>query len=307
MIFPSPKLYRSRLMQMQSRAQENNSVSIIWLGTAGVLVSDGITGILIDPYVSRFGFFKIAMGLHLQPNKVLVKNWTAHLGEDLVGAVVVSHSHFDHCLDAPYFAMATGAFLAGSESTLNAGRGASLAEERLKAVRPGYTIALGAFTLTFIESIHGPALFGRVPYKGTIDKPLIPPRAARDYKLGQTYTILISHPFGTILHHGSAGFIPGMYDGITADVVLLGIVGRGDTGTYLTNIPVKLGAKLVIPIHFDNFFVPLEKGLRILPSAHFREFCAVADKHSDSFELKTLPLGETVTILPVVSKAISVR
>lgn len=298
MICPSFKLYRSRLMH--NRAEEKNSVNITWLGTAGALVSDGVTGILIDPYVSRFGFFKIAMGLHLQPNKALVKSWTAHLGKGLVGAVVVSHSHFDHCLDAPYFAMETGALLAGSESTLNAGRGASLAEERLKAVKPGQTITLGAFTLTFIESIHGPAFLGRVPYKGTIDKPLIPPRAARDYKLGQTYAILISHPSGRILHHGSAGFIPGMYGGITADVVLLGIVGRGDTERYLTNIPVKLGARLVIPIHFDNFFVPLEKGLRILPSAHFREFCAVADKYSDSFELKTLPLGEKMAILPIV-------
>jgi L-ascorbate metabolism protein UlaG (beta-lactamase superfamily) len=204
-------------------------VSITWLGTAGVLVSDGATGILIDPYVSRFGFFKIAMGLHLQPNKALVKSWTARLGKGRVGAVAVSHSHFDHCLDAPYFAMETGALLVGSESTLNAGRGVSLAEDRLKAVKLDQSITVGAFTLTFIESIHGPAFFGRVPYKGTIDKPLVPPRAAKDYKLGQTYAILISHPFGTILHHGSAGFIPGMYDGITADVVLLGIVGPGRT------------------------------------------------------------------------------
>jgi len=62
---PSLELYRSRLLQ--SRAQEDNSVNISWLGTAGVLVSNGKTGILIDPYVSRFGFFKIVMGLHLQP------------------------------------------------------------------------------------------------------------------------------------------------------------------------------------------------------------------------------------------------
>jgi L-ascorbate metabolism protein UlaG (beta-lactamase superfamily) len=274
-----------------------------------VLVSDGKTGILIDPYVSRFGFFKIAMGLHLQPNKDLVKSWTARLGKGGVGAVAVavSHSHFDHCLDAPYFAMETGAFLVGSESTLNAGRGASLEEERLKAVKPGQTITLGAFTLKFIESNHGPAFLGRVPYPGTIDKPLVPPRAAKDYKLGQTYAILISHPFGTILHHGSAGFIPGMYDGITADVVLLGIVGRGDTGKYLTNIPIKLGANLVIPIHFDNFFAPLEKGLRILPTAQFREFCAVADRHRDSFELKTLSLGEKAVILPVPKKEVFPR
>ncbi len=98
-----------------------------------------------------------------------------------------------------------------------------------------------------------------------------------------------------------------MYDGIAADVVLLGIVGRGDTETYLTNIPIKLRAKLVIPIHFDNFFVPLEKGLRILPTVHFREFCAVADSYSDSFELKTLPLGEKVAILPVLKKEVFPR
>ena len=48
---------------------------------AGVLVSDGKTGILIDPYVSRFGFLKIAIGLHLQPNKEAVKSWTARLGK----------------------------------------------------------------------------------------------------------------------------------------------------------------------------------------------------------------------------------
>jgi L-ascorbate metabolism protein UlaG (beta-lactamase superfamily) len=133
---PSLKLYRSRLLQ--SWAQEDNSVSISWLGTAGVLVSDGKIGILIDPYVSRFGFFKIAMGLHLQPNKDLVKSWTAR--------------HGNRCVSG------------GIRSTLNAGRGASLEEERLKAVKPGQTITLRAFTLKFIESSHVPAFLGRVPY-----------------------------------------------------------------------------------------------------------------------------------------------
>jgi L-ascorbate metabolism protein UlaG (beta-lactamase superfamily) len=278
--------------------QEDNAVSITWLGTAGVLVSDGLNGILIDPYVSRFGFLKVAMGLPLKPDKALVKRWMARLEKICVDVVAVSHSHFDHCLDAPYFAMEAGAFLVGSESTLNAGRGASLAEDHLKAVKPDQSITIGAFTLRFIESRHGPAFGGRVPYPGTIDKPLVPPRAARDYKLGQTYAVLVSHPAGTILHHGSAGFVPGMYEGITADVVLLGIAGRGDTETYLKNIPIKLEAKLVVPIHFDNFFVPLEKKLRILPTAHFREFCAVADRYRDSFELRTLSLGEKTAILP---------
>ena len=39
----------------------------------------------------------------------------------------------------------------------------------------------------------------------------------------------------------------------------------------------------------------------------FREFCAVADRHRDSFELKTLPLSEKVAILPVPKKKVFPR
>ncbi|MGB5217946.1 MAG: hypothetical protein WBN66_06570 [Smithella sp.] len=101
-------------------AQENKTVSITWLGTAGVLISDGATGILIDPYVSRFGLFKIALNIPLQPDKASIKKWTDRLGAKNIGGGG-SHSHFDHCLDAPYFAQETGALLIGSESTINVG------------------------------------------------------------------------------------------------------------------------------------------------------------------------------------------
>jgi L-ascorbate metabolism protein UlaG (beta-lactamase superfamily) len=269
------------------------------MGTAGVLISDTDTSILIDPYVSRFGLFKIALGLPLQPNKEAVKKWVARLGKNRIHAVAISHSHFDHCLDAPYFAMYSGALLMGSESTLNVGRGAALNEEHLKEVTPDQTIKVGTFTLKFIESAHGPAFLGRVPYPGTIDKPLFPPRPAKDYKLGKTFSILISHPSGTIMHHGSAGFKPGMYEGISADVVLLGIAGRSDTEKYLKNVPLKLRARIVIPIHFDNFFISLEKKIKNLPGVRLWEFLTVADRHSSSFELKILPIGKKVAILPL--------
>jgi L-ascorbate metabolism protein UlaG (beta-lactamase superfamily) len=280
-------------------AQKDKTVNIIWLGTAGVLISDGETGILIDPYVTRCGMFKIAMNRPLCPDREAVKKWIARLGKKQIKIVAVSHSHFDHCLDAPYFALETGALLMGSQSTLNVGRGAALTEKYLKIVNPEKIIKVGAFTLKFIESNHGPAFLGRVPYPGAIDQPLISPRPARDYKLGQTFAIWISHPSGTIVHHGSAGLIPGMYEGVTADVVLLGIVGRGDTQTYLNNIPLKLKAKLVIPIHFDNFFAPLTKKMKRLPTARFREFLVAADAHRESFELKILSIGEKTNLLPL--------
>lgn len=287
--------YRSRLLVPESSPR--SGVSITWLGTAGVLVSDGRTGILIDPYVSRFGLFTIGFGLPLAPEKHLIRRWVERMGTERIQAVAVSHSHFDHAVDAPFFARAAGAAFFGSESTLQIGRGAGLAEKSLKLVQPGRSISLGDFSLTFIESRHGPALFGRIPYPGSIEQPLIPPRPARDYKLGATYAILIQHPCGAILHHGSAGYRPGMYDGIKADVILLGIAGRGDTETYLDQVPRKVKASMVIPIHFDDFFKPLDKGITFLYSAHFTEFCQAAEK--SSLTLKTVPLGDPVRILPL--------
>jgi len=280
---------------------KTNVIHVTWLGTAGVLVSDGRTGILIDPYVSRCGFFKVALRRPLPPDVKAVRKWIDLFGEN-IRAVCVSHSHFDHCLDAPYFAQETGAWLIGSPSTLNVGRGAGLPEPSLKKINREESIEIGAFTLTFIESRHGAALFGSVPYAGTIERPLIPPCRAGDYKVGQIFSIFMSHPSGTIVHHGSAGFIPGMYEGKKADGVLLGVVGRGDTDAYLKNVPLALGTKLVIPIHFDNFFLPLKRTPKIMPGARLKEFFAAAGRYQKHFALSILPVGEKTAILPVPSK-----
>jgi L-ascorbate metabolism protein UlaG (beta-lactamase superfamily) len=271
---------------------------MVWLGTAGVVVSDGKTGILIDPYVSRCGFFKVALGRPLQADVKAIRKWVDLFGEN-IRAVCVSHSHFDHCLDAPHFVRETGAWLIGSPSTLNVGRGAGLSEPSLKKINCNKSIEIGAFSLEFIESSHGPVFGGKVPYRGTIEHPLIPPCPADDFKEGQTFSILLSHPSGTIVHHGSAGFMPEMYKGKKADVVLLGVVGRGDTDVYLKNVPLELEAKLVIPIHFDNFFLPLKKNLNIMPGARLKEFFAVAGRYHKHFTLRVLPVGEKTAILPV--------
>ncbi len=289
-------LYNSMLISEE--ASSGDALTVTWLGTAGVLISDGQTALLIDPYVSRFGITKVFFQRPLAPDKELIRKWAEKLGKKNIRAVIVSHSHFDHSLDAPYFAREAGAPLLGTESTLNVGRGAGLREDELMLVKPGQPITIGRFTVRFIESVHGP-VFGRIPYSGVIEKPLVPPAKAKDYMLGGVFGILISHPSGSILHHGSAGFIPGMYDGVRADVVFLGIAGSGGTGEYLKEVPVRVKAKIVIPLHFDNFFKPLEDGMSFLPaSIHFEEFCVAAGCYKSSFTLRTMPLGKPVQVLP---------
>lgn len=273
-------------------AQKKDPLYLTWMGTAGVLIEDDHDGILIDPYISRPGLLSVVLGLSLKPDRDAIEKWLTRPGTKNIRAVLVSHSHFDHCLDAPFFALKTNALFIGSKSALNAARGVPLDESGLKEADIGRDIKIGAFTLRFIESAHGPAFLGRVPYPGTIDRPLTGRHSARDYKLGQTYSILITHASGTILHHGSAGFINGMYDGITSDIVLLGIGGRGHTQTYLENVPLKLNAKIVIPIHFDNFFVSLDRKMKNLPGVNFQEFLTTAGKYGNRFQLKIISVGE---------------
>jgi L-ascorbate metabolism protein UlaG (beta-lactamase superfamily) len=291
------KLYER--LSIEKTAMTQNSIYVTWLGTAGVLISDGKTGILIDPYVSRFGMLRVGLGLPLNPDRELIKKWADKLGREKITAVIVSHSHFDHVADAPYFALEPDVPLIGTESTINVGRGAGMKERKLIAVKADQTIQIGDFNVKFLESGHGPALFGRVPYQGIIDKPLIPPAKAGDYRLGGVFSLLITHPYGTIIHHGSAGFKPGMYDDIRADVLLLGIAGRGDTQEYLENVVLKIMAPLVIPIHTDNFFKPIEDGMAFLPMLKFGEFYSKAEKYRKAFTLRTIPVGEDVVILQV--------
>ncbi|TFH38427.1 MAG: MBL fold metallo-hydrolase, partial [Chrysiogenales bacterium] len=214
------ELYSS--MEIPAGKGNRNEVTCTWIGTAGLCISDSVTGILVDPYVSRFSIGAVALRRPLIPDLALVREWSQRLGGVSIRAVIVSHSHFDHAADAPYFTRETGALLVGSESTLNIGRGAGLEEKRMRLAEPGRMMKFGYFSVEFIESLHGPFLFGRVPYSGDIREPLMPPGTATDYRVGTVFSLRVRHRAGTLLHHGSAGFINGMYDRITTDVILMG-------------------------------------------------------------------------------------
>lgn len=294
MISSDLSLYNSLLFKNSTRRRKR--LHITWLGTAGVRISDGDTSILIDPYVSRFRISRIIFNTPLEPDIPLVRKWTEVPDKSKTRAVLVSHTHFDHAADAPHFARFSGAPLVGSDSAVNIGRGARLPETMLIPVAGGQVRKFGKFKIQFLESRHGPVFFNRVPYPGNISGPPATPMKARRYRVGTVFSFILTHPYGTIIHHGSAGFIPGMYDGIGADLLLLGIAGRGDTGEYLDAVAAAVKPRLLVPIHLDNFFRSLERGVSLLPGIRFREFCRAAALKVPASRLATLPLCSQVDI-----------
>lgn len=240
------------------------ALSARWYGTTAVLLSDGEQAVMVDPFFSRPpGLLPMLRNALIEPDEVLIQQWLQRAGVTHLDAVLVSHSHFDHSMDAGIVARDTGAVLLGSESTANVGRGAGLDEARIQVIQPQQPISIGRYTIRFFESRHAGATGGQPT--GDITAPLIPPAHYLDYRLGGAYSILIEHPSGTVLHHGSAGYVEGALNGLQADTVFLGAALVGDADVYLDEVVEQVGARTVVLTHWDDFTRPLGQPLRPMP------------------------------------------
>jgi len=252
-------------------AKADSPLTVMWLGVATLLLDDGSSALMTDGFFSRPGLARLAG--KVAPSAVRVDGCLAQAKVSRLEAVIPVHTHFDHVLDSALVADRTGARLVGGESAANVGRGYGLPEDRLIVAVPGEAIRLGAYDVTLIESHHCPP--DRFP--GVIGTPLTPPAKVSAYRCGEAWSTLVHHRPSDrrLLIQGSAGFVAGALAGQAAqktDVVYLsvgqlGLQPRSYLLDYWTETVRTVGARRVIPIHWDDFFRPLSKPLRALPYA----------------------------------------
>lgn len=274
------------------------ALSATWFGVTAVVLSDGDSAIFIDPFFTRpEGLLSLALNRQIAPDEALIRRWLQQAGIERLDAVLVSHSHFDHGMDAGVVAKLTGATLVGSESTANIGRGNGLAEVQTRVIQPGVTTQFGSFGVTFIESRHAGATGGTPT--GEITQPLVPPAHYLDYKLGGAFSLLIEHRDGAVLHHGSAGFVPGALAGRRADIVFLGVAVIDDLDVYLREIVDSVGAQRLIPTHWDDFTRSLDEPLSPMPVAvRLDRFFTDVARLRPQLKVETLELAKPVALFP---------
>ena len=264
-----PDIARYAGMFSVPAAAADAPLSVTWLGVATLLLDDGTSALMTDGFFSRPSLARVGVG-KVTPSTARVEGCLTRAGVRHLEAVIPVHTHFDHALDSALVAECTGAALVGGHSTANIGRGHGLSEDRIVVATSGSPIVLGSYDVTLIESQHCPP--DRFP--GTITEPVTPPVRASAYRCGEAWSVLVHHrPTGRrLLIQGSAGYLPGGLDGHRADVAYLGV---GQLGVqpeqylreYWEQTVRAVGARVVIGIHWDDFFRPLSKPLRALPYA----------------------------------------
>jgi L-ascorbate metabolism protein UlaG (beta-lactamase superfamily) len=255
-----------------SQAVPDNRLTARFFGVGTVLLSDGRTGVMTDGFFSRPALLQ---GLApLRPNEPAI-DWALRRGAVEAGtvrAVLVAHSHYDHALDTATVAEKLGAKVVGSVSTCRIVRAQNFPRERTVLIEGGERLGFDSsdFKVKVFRSEHTPPPPWPIPpLKGDVDPGFKVPARITEYEQGGTYSFLVEHRGHTVLIHSSTNFRKGMYAGVRADVVFLGVAllsRQSDrfAKDYWQEVVAATGAKLVIPVHWDDFERPLDKPIRFL-------------------------------------------
>ena len=269
-------------------------VRVTWLGTAGFALEHAGTTVLIDPYVTRASLWACVRA-PLQSDAAAVARWTPR-----ADAIVAGHTHFDHALDVPAIARATGAMVYGSRSCAALCHAEGVAAERVVDVettmrREPVQAEVGPFALRFVPSAHSALLLGRVPFPGDIADCDQVPLRAQGYRCGAVFGVEIRVAGLRLYHLGSANLLDahGVPD---VDLLLMCVAGWTTTANFVDRVLGAFAPRAILLSHWDDFFRPMERGARPLPAIALPRLVDALTVTDPGVRLGTVPIGDTLVL-----------
>jgi L-ascorbate metabolism protein UlaG (beta-lactamase superfamily) len=291
--------YRPYFIKQGDGGMKKGSIKVTFLGTTTLLFDDGESQLMLDGFFSRPSLIRLIRNIETDTKAVDAALKRAKV--DRLKALFVAHSHYDHAFDVAYVIQKTKAKLYGSSSTLNVGRGGDLKEDQMVLFEAGKEFKIDQFSVTVLKSKHSTPIKGINDDLGqTIDKPLRQPASAKDYKEGGTFDFLIKHGDRAILVN-SSNYIQDARNDVRADVVFLSTGSLGNQtktfqDAFYNQTIVKVRPKLVIPIHWDNFFMPLSDRLEGLDDLNASFDYLIDRLKADKIEFGILQGYQSVTL-----------
>ena len=244
---------------------------------------------MLDPYLTRASLSRCVLApLHAD----------AALARRLVpraDAIVLSHTHFDHALDAPLIARQTRARVFGSRSAVHLCRSHGLPDAQLECVEPvaggaAHEVEVGPFRLRFWPSAHSAVFLGRVPFPGEIADCTDVPMRTEAYRCGAVFGTEIEVGGRRLFHVGSAELVERGWRVKPVDLALACVAGWTSTERYPERLVAALSPGAVLLHHWDNFLHGLDRGAHALPGMRFAALIDRLDAAAPRLPVGALPL-----------------
>jgi L-ascorbate metabolism protein UlaG (beta-lactamase superfamily) len=244
----------------ETSGAKRETIRLTYLGNAGYQIDDGKTVLLVDPYLTQFkpgGMGPTDLNDKSDP---LLDPDAAEIDKHVSRAdyILITHSHSDHLLDAPYIATKTKAVIIGTDGTARLARVRGVPNDQTIVVKGGEDYDFSSFSLRVIPSLHSPLLkkrYNNYSFAGVVPKNLKAPLHESVYAEGGTviYLLIGGHE---ILIMGSMNYIERevTLTGLRPDIAL---VGSGPSRKELTDYTGRLMRALNCPAkvlltHWDS-------------------------------------------------------
>lgn len=194
--------------------------------------------------------------LPLRSDPSLVEKVLSGQNMRTLSGIFVTHTHFDHCIDAPMVAKLTNAPLYASESMRNVAQAYKDPSIRIEALKP---VRIGKFRVSMFTRVHSEILelFEFLPGKVPADFNF----SFYDYKVGESWIYILEHPEGNILIDTSGDAnLPILPKDIKIQAVFQGVANRKSNETLIHGYVQRLAPKKFIATHFDYFMLPFVPG-----------------------------------------------